>query len=224
MDDLKMLVRRSIESTDNPHLAIEELRLLLNELSTLNHAPIDGVRWIPIEKVHPNAYNPNQVAHHEMQLLVTSILHDGYTQPVVTIYNEAEDTYEIVDGFHRYRCMKEVTEINQRYHGLLPITVINKPLEQRMASTIRHNRARGQHQISGMAKIVLHLLHEGYSEAQVCNELGMEPDEVIRLQHITGFAKLFADHEYRKSWMSINQIKVKARYEASLADDLAKNS
>ncbi len=219
MDELKMQVKRSIESTDDPQAMIESWRVFLNELSNLNHAPIDGVRWVPIEKVRPNAYNPNQVAHPEMQLLVTSILHDGYTQPVVTLYNEAEEIYEIVDGFHRYRCMNEVAEIRERYHGLLPITVINKPLEQRMASTIRHNRARGQHQINGMAKIVLHLLHKGYSEAEVCNELGMEPEEVIRLQHITGFAKLFADHEYRKSWMSINQIKIKAKYENRIADD-----
>lgn len=215
MDELKMQVKRSIESTDDPQATIESWRVFLNELSNLNHAPIDGVRWVPIEKVRPNAYNPNQVAHPEMQLLVTSILHDGYTQPVVTLYNEAEETYEIVDGFHRYRCMNEVAEIRERYHGMLPITIINKSLEHRMASTIRHNRARGQHQINGMAKIVLHLLHEGYSEADVCNELGMEPEEVIRLQHITGFAKLFADHEYRKSWMSINQIKIKARYEGN---------
>ena len=194
---------------------IEALRDVLHEKHPNHDMPVDRVRWIPIEKVQPNDYNPNSVATIELQLLHTSIEHDGYTQPVVTIYDADLDKYIIVDGFHRYYVMKNSPDILEKCHGLLPVVVIDKSINDRMASTIRHNRARGKHSVQGMANLVFNMLDNGWSDAEICNELGMEPEEVLRLKHIAGFSKLFADREYNKSWMTRRQILIKREYEKS---------
>jgi ParB-like chromosome segregation protein Spo0J len=177
--------------------------------------PVNNVRWVPIAKVSPNDYNPNTVAKVEMHLLYTSILHDGYTQPVVTIYDPGTDMYIIVDGFHRYYVMLTHRDIWERTDGHLPLVVIDKPLNDRMASTIRHNRARGKHTIQGMSNMVFALLDGGWTDAEICNELGMNPEELLRLKHITGFSKLFADVEYRKAWMTERQIKIRQNWQES---------
>lgn len=195
--------------------AIEELQAILHELSPLSSQPVNCVRWVPIEKVSPNDYNPNSVASVELQLLYTSIDHDGYTQPVVTIYDEEQDRYFIVDGYHRYFVMRKSPDILERCMGLLPIVVIDKGINDRMASTVRHNRARGKHSITGMANLVFQMLDNGWADEDICNELGMEPEEILRLKHVTGFSKLFADVEYKRSWMTKNQIIAKKRYEES---------
>ena len=163
--------------------------------------------WVPLEQVEPNDYNPNSVASIEMGLLYKSIKKDGYTQPVVTIYDKDRDKYVIVDGFHRYFVCKTFKDIYERNNGLLPIVVIKKDIKERMAATIRHNRARGEHSVAGMGNIVFKMLEEGMSEADICNELGMEPEEVLKLKYITGFAKLFEKAEYRKAWETQNQIR-----------------
>ena len=188
---------------------IEQLRQDLHSLCPLKSQPIDRVKWVPIEKVTPNDYNPNSVAKVEMGLLYTSIHHDGYTQPVVTVFNEARDLYEIVDGFHRYYTCKANKDILERNHGRLPIVVIDKPINDRMASTVRHNRARGKHSVDGMASMVFKMLDEGWSESMICRELGMEPTEVLRLKHITGFSKLFEKTEYRRAWETKAQIRIR---------------
>lgn len=162
-----------------------------------------------MERIQANDYNPNSVASVEMKLLYTSILHDGYTQPVVTIYDSKIDKYIIVDGFHRYYVMTMNKDIYDRCHGLLPIVVIEKDINDRMASTVRHNRARGKHSVSGMSNMVFSMLDNGWSDTEICNELGMEAEELLRLKHITGFSKLFADHEYSKSWKTKRQILLK---------------
>lgn len=177
--------------------------------------PVDRVLWIPLEKVSPNDYNPNSVAQIEMKLLYTSIEHDGYTQPIVTIYDEENDKYIIVDGFHRYFVMKTSPDIYARCYGLLPVVVIQKDINDRMASTIRHNRARGKHSIQGMSNMVFEMLENGWDDKEICNELGMEAEEILRLKHVTGFSKLFADTEYNKAWMTRRQIKIKHDYEKS---------
>lgn len=162
--------------------------------------PVDRVIRVPLEKVEPNEYNPNHVASRELSLLYLSIKEDGYTQPVVTYYDAARDRYVIVDGYHRYLVMKYHKDIYDRCGGLLPVVVIEKPLPQRMASTVRHNRARGRHEVTAMASIVYSLLDAGYTEDEVCRELGMSPDEVARLRYVTGFARLFDKAEYRRAW------------------------
>lgn len=175
--------------------------------------PIDYVMWVPIEKVEPNRYNPNSVATVEMGLLYKSIKKDGYTQPIVTIYDKKKDKYVIVDGFHRYYVCKTKKDIYDRNMGMLPIVVIDKNISERMAATVRHNRARGEHSIDGMSNLVFKMLDEGMSDADVCNELGMEPEELLKLKHLTGFSKLFANTEYKKAWETKNQIIERMKYE-----------
>lgn len=180
--------------------AINQIREAIHAYSPFNSEPVDFVKWVKNEDVHANDYNPNSVAPPEMKLLETSIMSDGYTQPIVTWPN---DGHEVVDGFHRHRVGKESEVVNQRIHGYLPIVQI-KPSQQdlgdRMAATIRHNRARGKHKVESMSEIVVELKRRFWSDEKIANELGMEPDEVLRLQQITGLASLFADADFSEAW------------------------
>ena len=191
--------------------AIAVVRNRLHELSPTKSQPVDLIRWVPIEQVSPNDYNPNAVAEVEMKLLYHSILQDGYTQPVVTIWDQEAQRYVIVDGFHRYFVCKTNADIRERNKGLLPIVVIEKDINDRMASTVRHNRARGKHSIEGMANMVFSMLDQGWSDEEICNELGMEPGELLRLKHITGFSALFENVEYTKAWKSRTMIREEKR-------------
>lgn len=164
-------------------------------------SPVYNVKSVPIEKINPNSYNPNSVAPPEMKLLYDSIKEDGYTMPVVCYYDAENDTYIIVDGFHRYRIMLEYKDIYERENGCLPVAVIDKPLDKRMASTIRHNRARGTHNVDLMSNIISELHELGRSDAWICKHLGMQKDEVLRLKQITGLASLFKDVDFSKSWI-----------------------
>lgn len=163
-------------------------------------SPVYNVKRVPIEKIEANNYNPNAVASPEMKLLYDSILNDGYTMPIVCYYDKEKDKYIIVDGFHRYTIMKIHKDIYEREEGCLPVSIIKKDLSDRMASTIRHNRARGSHDIDLMSNIIAELVEMGKSNQWICKHLGMEPDEVLRLKQITGLASLFKDQEFSKSW------------------------
>lgn len=174
--------------------------------------PIDAVLWVPLEKVRANDYNPNRVAPVELQLLYVSIKADGYTQPVVTIYNDADDMYEIVDGFHRYRTMLEHDDIRESTGGRLPIVVIDKSPNDRMASTVRHNRARGKHGVTDMGQLVYQMLSGGWTEEEVCKELGMSADEVLRLKHVTGVSKLAEGAEYKRAWETKRMARLRRDY------------
>lgn len=207
MDEAKDAIGEAYFAADNQLDFLNELRAyLFGELSPVNSQPIDFVRWVPIDQVEANDYNPNSVARKEMQSLYTSIEHDGYTQPVVTIYDAERDKYVIVDGFHRYFTCKTNTDILERNHGRLPIVVIDKDINDRMASTVRHNRARGKHSVDGMSNMVFKLLDNGWADEDICNELGMEPEELLKLKHITGFSKLFENAEYNRAWKTRRQI------------------
>lgn len=176
--------------------------------------PISEVQWIPIEKVYANDYNPNSVATQEMKLLYVSVKKDGYTQPVVTIYDDKKDRYVIVDGFHRYSIMKKFKDIYISCEGKLPCVVLkNKTMNDRIAATIRHNRARGKHSLNGMSNVVMEMLINGYSDLQICNELGMEAEELVRLKYISGYAKLYENREYSKAMYTDKQIKYKLEFE-----------
>lgn len=163
-------------------------------------SPVYDVKRVPLEKVKANDYNPNSVAPPEMALLETSIWEDGYTQPIVTFYDEEQDIFIVVDGFHRYSTLKNSKRIMDREQGHLPIVVINKALGDRMASTIRHNRARGSHNIELMSTIVSELVEMGKGDRWICEHIGMSADELLRLKQITGVAALFANRDFSDSW------------------------
>ncbi|MCL1956549.1 MAG: ParB/RepB/Spo0J family partition protein [Fibromonadales bacterium] len=164
-------------------------------------SPVYNVRAIPVEKLRANEYNPNSVAPPEMELLYRSIKEDGYTMPIVVYYHEEEDVYEIVDGFHRYSIILKYKDIYEREKGLLPCSVIEKPISERIASTIRHNRARGSHDVDLMSNIVAELVELGKSDNWILKYLGMSKDELLRLKQVTGIAALFKDQEFSKSWV-----------------------
>lgn len=166
-------------------------------------SPVYNVIAVPIEKIVPNTYNPNAVAPPEMKLLYDSIKEDGYTMPIVCYYVKEKDIYVIVDGFHRYRVMLDYPDIREREGGMLPVSVINKSLDNRMASTIRHNRARGSHDVDLMSNIVKELHELGRSDAWISKHLGMCKDEILRLKQITGLAALFKDVRFGEAWRPV---------------------
>lgn len=160
---------------------------------------------VPIEKVKPNDYNPNAVAPPEYELLYDSIREDGYTMPIVCYRDEDKDEYIIVDGFHRYRIMLDHDDIRAREGGMLPVTVIDKPIDCRMASTIRHNRARGSHNVDLMSNIIAELHELGRSDTWISKHLGMDEDEILRLKQITGLAALFKDVRFGRAWEPVEE-------------------
>ena len=166
-------------------------------------SPVYNVLSVHVDKIRANSYNPNSVASPEMALLETSIWEDGYTMPVVCYYLEKEDVYEIVDGFHRYTTLKTSKRIFEREKAMLPVVVIEKDISNRMASTIRHNRARGSHSIELMSNIVDELVKAGMSDAWIIKHIGMDKDELLRLKQITGLASLFKDVEFSQGFNSI---------------------
>jgi ParB-like chromosome segregation protein Spo0J len=188
-------------SIDERVTALNELRDLISEYSPFAGEPVDNVRWVPAESVTANDYNPNSVAPPEMELLRLSIMADGYTQPIVT--NEEDGQIVVIDGFHRNRVGKECEDVAERIHGYLPVVQIRgerTDKSDRMAATIRHNRARGKHQVVAMSDIVMDLKRRNWSDDKIGRELGMDPDEVLRLAQITGLAEAFADRDFSQAW------------------------
>lgn len=195
--------------------AINLVREKIHEVSPFRSEPVDFVRWVPNQSVHSNDYNPNSVAPPEMELLRVSISHDGYTQPIVGMA-DPDGRHEVVDGFHRHRVGKECPDVTERVHGYLPIVQIRESQmdkTNRMASTIRHNRARGKHSVEAMSDIVIELKRRNWSEEKIAKELGMDADEVLRLCQITGLREAFAEATFSQAWdaaimddMEINQL------------------
>lgn len=181
--------------------------------------PVASVRLVHIDEVQANDYNPNSVATQEMRLLYTSIEQDGYTQPVVTIYDPDLSKYIIVDGFHRYTTMRTQRDIYDATSGYLPVVVIDKPIADRVASTVRHNRARGKHSVAGMSSLVFTMLREGESDETICNKIGLEAEELQRLKYITGFAKLFESHQYGPPVLNETQVRIKRKYKKEHPDE-----
>lgn len=207
MKNLKGLLKE-LSQLELPELieALNQVKLELHKISPFKTEPVDCVQWIRSDKIEANDYNPNSVAPPEMKLLEHSIASDGYTQPIVAWTKE--ESFEVIDGFHRNRVGKESKKIKKRIHGYLPVVVVNQEREakgDRIASTIRHNRARGKHKVDAMSDIVLDLKKRNWSDQKIGRELGMDPDEVLRLAQITGLAEMFADKEFSKAWV-INSI------------------
>lgn len=187
--------------TDEMIAEVNRIKRELQTISPFAAEPVDCVQWVKEDLVIANDYNPNTVAPPEMELLHTSIQEDGYTQPIVVYQHDG--IYEVVDGFHRNRVGKEYADIRERIHGYLPVTVINDDRHEkadRIASTIRHNRARGKHRVEAMSDIVIELKRRNWSDQKIAKELGMDADEVLRLTQITGLAEMFADKEFSKAW------------------------
>jgi ParB-like chromosome segregation protein Spo0J len=187
---------------DNKVNAINEIKLALHEISPFKSEPVDCVLWVKNETVYANDYNPNSVAPPEMELLRLSISNDGYTQPIVSMDNN-DGTREVIDGFHRNRVGKECKDIQSRVFGYLPVVTIResqKGQNDRVASTIRHNRARGKHKVESMSDIVVDLKRRNWSDEKICKELGMDRDEVLRLTQISGLIEMFSDKEFSMAW------------------------
>ncbi|MFA6990292.1 MAG: ParB/RepB/Spo0J family partition protein [Candidatus Gastranaerophilaceae bacterium] len=184
---------------------IDEINFIRGEISKvspfLGH-PVDFIKWVKNDLVYANDYNPNTVAPPEMELLRLSIYKDGYTQPIVSMKDE-DDKFEVIDGFHRHRVGKEYIEISKSIHGYLPIVQIRNSVtnkQDRMASTIRHNRARGKHRIEAMSDIVIELSRRNWSDEKIAKNLGMDADEVLRLKQISGLAEMFSDQDFSEAW------------------------
>ena len=202
-ETLKQVIRDAFSGLDIDETVnlLNEVRETLHELSPFKNEPVDMVYWVKNEVVHANEYNPNSVAPPEMELLERSIDADGYTQPIVSFPHD--DIIEVVDGFHRHRVGKESELIQGRVKGYLPIVKIKESQEginDRMASTIRHNRARGKHKVESMADIVIELKRRNWSDKKIGKELGMDPDEVLRLTQIQGLTEMFQDAEFSEAW------------------------
>lgn len=184
---------------------INEIKKQLHAVSPFKTEPVDCILWVPAESIQANDYNPNSVAPPEMKLLEISILEDGYTQPIVTFAET--DHREVVDGFHRNRVGKESKEVRLRVHGHLPVVTINENRTDkgdRIAATIRHNRARGKHRVDAMSEIVIDLRRRNWTDEKIAHQLGMEPDEVLRLCQISGLAEMFKDREFSEAWEAVS--------------------
>lgn len=197
----KFISRISKLDDDKKIEIINKIKIELHKISPMKDEPVDCVLWVKSEDIFANDYNPNSVAPPEMELLRTSISNDGYTQPIVT-YPEGE-VYTVVDGFHRTRVGKECEDVRTRIKGYLPITIIRPSQEDRgdrIASTIRHNRARGKHKIDAMSEIVLELKRRNWSDKKIAKQLGMDADEILRLTQISGLAEMFENKEFSEAW------------------------
>lgn len=186
---------------------LNTLRRLIAEHSPFKDEPVDFVEWVAADSVHANDYNPNSVAPPEMELLRLSITSDGYTQPIVTMPDPDDISREVIDGFHRNRVGKECKDVRQRVNGFLPVVTIRHDRtgkNDRIAATIRHNRARGKHKVDAMSDIVIELKRRNWTDERIGRELGMEPDEVLRLCQISGLAELFSDEDFSASWDAVD--------------------
>jgi ParB-like chromosome segregation protein Spo0J len=195
----------SVESLSGKIEYINNLRYEIHLLSPFKEEPIDYVKWVINENVVANDYNPNKVAPPEMELLEVSIMNDGYTQPIVTWDNQEKEKIEVIDGFHRSRVGKESKIVKKRVFGFLPVVNIRKEQSgknDRIASTIRHNRARGKHQVDAMSEIVIELKNRNWSNARISKQLGMDEEEVLRLCQISGLENIFNDEDFSKAWES----------------------
>lgn len=205
IENLMFLIIHELTHMDEEDMInnLNGIREELHKISPFKNEPVDFVKWVPAKDVQANDYNPNSVAPPEMQLLEISIINDGYTQPIVTW--PTDDKIEVIDGFHRNRVGKESKEVSQRIKGYLPTVIIKKERENkndRIASTIRHNRARGKHAVSAMSDIVIELKKRNWSEARIGKELGMDEDEILRLCQISGLAEAFENDDFSQAWES----------------------
>ena len=211
MNKIKQLIKKELNNLDFHEKVnlINDFRLFLHQNSPFKSEPVDFVRWVKCDDVVSNDYNPNKVAPPEMELLEVSIMNDGYTQPIVTWDNYEKSKIEVIDGFHRNRVGKESKIINKRINGYLPVVNIRNEQSSkndRIASTIRHNRARGKHQVNAMSEIVIELKNRNWTNKRISKQLGMDEEEVLRLCQVSGLEHLFNDKDFSKAWESSDYV------------------
>lgn len=210
MEHIKELITKELrgKSLNDLVASINDIREHIHNLSPFKSEPVDFVKWVINDDVVANDYNPNKVAPPEMELLEISIINDGYTQPIVTWPNDEKSKIEVIDGFHRNRVGKESVVVKKRIKGYLPVVTIRKEQSDkndRIASTIRHNRARGKHQVNAMSEIVIELKNRNWSNERIAKQLGMDEEEVLRLCQISGIENIFSDADFSKAWESSDQ-------------------
>ena len=224
--DLGKIVKAIKKSNKNQRIwLLNEVRRRLHEISPLKHEPVDFVEWIDCESVEANDYNPNEVAPVEMKLLEHSIDHDGYTQPVVTWLDD--NSREVIDGFHRNKVCRTSESVNKRVRGHMPVVTIrpgNKDRNDRIASTIRHNRARGKHEVEAMSDIVVELKKRNWSDNRIAKELGMDQDEVLRLCQISGLSEVFADEDFSQGWQAVATTDNEEEFDLAMGEEPEINS
>ena len=197
----QLIIQIKDYTIDEKIWVINKCKKLLHDNSPMKNEPVDCVLWVKNDSVYANDYNPNSVAPPEMELLRLSIEADGYTQPIVTMQDGLKR--EVIDGFHRNRVGKECKDIQKRVHGYLPVVTINEDREDkgdRIASTIRHNRARGKHKVTAMSDIVVDLKKRNWSDEKIAKQLGMDADEVLRLTQISGLSEMFNNEDFSEAW------------------------
>lgn len=208
MKQIKEQIEKDLKGLDLKSTVdyINELRQFIHEHSPFKSEPVDFVKWVINENVVANDYNPNKVAPPEMELLEVSIMNDGYTQPIVSWSNpDKEGMTEVIDGFHRNRVGKESVVVRDRVKGYLPVVDIRTEQSgknDRIASTIRHNRARGKHQVDAMSEIVIELKNRNWTNKRISKQLGMDEEEVLRLCQVSGLEHLFSDKDFSRAWVS----------------------
>lgn len=195
------------ELHDNRDVSFEEKVEIFNRITRELYEfigaphPVLNVQLVKASDVVGNDYNPNKVAPPEMKLLKLSIRKDGLTMPVVVCDTPKDKhRYTVVDGFHRTTVVQQDKEISESLGGYIPVSMLNKSIEDRITSTVRHNMARGTHQVELSAKLVTMLKKHNWTNARIGMELGMDADEVLRLKQITGLAEAFKDEDFSKSW------------------------
>jgi hypothetical protein len=209
MENLRQIIKQLTQGLNfvEKQDLMNEIRCMVHEEGGIEH-PVSNVQFVHISDVISNDYNPNKVAPTELKLLHLSIKNEGFTQPIVVSFDSEINKYVIIDGFHRYYIMKTCEDICSITKGYLPVVVLEKDKPGRMAATVRHNRARGTHAISGMSNIVFEMLMSGKTDVDICYSLGMEPDELIKVKHKTGYSKLYENVEYSRAWV-VNDTKLK---------------
>lgn len=205
VEEITTLLQKILsEMTQEQRITVINLiRSTLHEFSPFKHEPIDCVIWLKTKQLVANDYNPNNVAPIENKLLNTSLLQDGFTQPLVATHDANTDNFLIIDGFHRFELSKKKGSLNERLHDHVPVVLMpeaSHDKSRRIAATIRHNRARGRHQINAMAEIVRELSHLGWDDKKISAELGMDSDEVLRLKQVGGLFELFCNRNYSQAW------------------------
>jgi len=165
-------------------------------------SPVYNIKKISIDKIKANDYNPNRIASPEFKLLELSILEDGFTMPIVCYHNKKDDMYEIVDGLHRFLIAKNNKTINQREKNSIPVSIIEKPLKNRFASSIRHNRARGENLLELMQNFIYKSIENNkIDDNWMMKNYGLDKDELLRLKQLTGIKELFKDKDFSKTWV-----------------------
>lgn len=201
LDHISSILDKFLTALDDDELieAINHLKMVISSRSPFKSNPIDRVQWLKYDQLIPNDYNPNSMAPPEKKLLELSIQENGFTQPIIVKNTDAG--WMIIDGYHRHSIIKNNKMIREKNKGCVPVVVLEqteRPLL--IAATVRHNRARGSHQINLMSELVKELSQLGLTDFDIGKKLGMDDDEVLRLKQITGLRELFSSVEFSNAW------------------------